>query len=154
MDALVGRQTREHGDLDVFVDADAVPALLDWLAGRGYTVQEDWPPIRVELASETGRVDVHPMRIDATGDGVQRGFGDEVFRHAASDRTMGTIGGVPVVVAGRGRLVELRSGYVPRPVDLHDLQLLDALDARPSATAREAPHDLGAVITPRASPPR
>ena len=28
VDALVGRQTREHGDLDVFVDADAVPDLI------------------------------------------------------------------------------------------------------------------------------
>ncbi|WP_218961930.1 nucleotidyltransferase domain-containing protein [Actinomyces ruminis] len=28
VDALVGRQTRAHGDLDVFVDATAMPDLL------------------------------------------------------------------------------------------------------------------------------
>ncbi|MDU0347389.1 hypothetical protein RWX45_00885 [Actinomyces sp. MRS3W] len=28
VDALVGKQTREHGDLDVFVDATAIPDLL------------------------------------------------------------------------------------------------------------------------------
>ena len=100
---------------------------MAWLGERGYRITEDWSPTRVELAGERGRVDVHPMAIDAHGDGVQRGFGDEVFIHAAEDRTVGTIGGREVVVACAERLRQLRSGYEPRPVDLLDLAVLDRL---------------------------
>jgi len=127
VDALVTRETREHRDLDVFLDSTFVPPLLEWLHGRGYHLAEDWRPVRVELAGERGRVDVHPMEIQDNGDGLQRGFGEQVFLHAARDRTMGVIGGREVVVACTARLRELRTGYEPRPVDLHDLRTLDRL---------------------------
>lgn len=128
VDALVGRQTRPHRDLDVFVDEVAVPDLLAWLRHRGYQVVEDWLPVRIELASPCGRVDVHPMAIQANGDGVQQGLGGDVFVHAATDRMTGHIGGHPVSVACRKWLIELRQGYDPRPEDLHDLALLAALE--------------------------
>ncbi len=124
VDALAARETREHRDLEVFLDAATVPPLLAWLLSRGYLVVEDWRPIRVELAAERGRVDVHPMEIQANGDGIQRGFGQEVFVHRALDRTVGVIGGRDVVVACAARLRQLRDRYVPRPVDVHDLKIL------------------------------
>ena len=128
VDALVGRQTREHGDLDVFVDAGVVPDLIEWLASRGYEPVTDWLPIRIELASEHGRVDVHPMAIRPNGDGVQQGFEDAVFTHPAVARTRGSIDGVPVIVGTAERLRELRNGYDPRPEDEHDLELLSHLN--------------------------
>lgn len=132
VDALVGRQTRAHGDVDVFLDATALAPFLGWLTGRGYTVTEDWLPIRIELASSVGRVDAHPMEIGGNGDGLQRGFDDEVFHHRAAQRTVGHVAGQEVVVANAARLRELRQGYDPRPVDLHDLGQLDKLqEARP-----------------------
>lgn len=127
VDALVGSQSRTHGDLDLFVDAGQVDTLIEWLSGRGYEVVEDWRPIRVELRSGDRAVDIHPMTLDAAGDGVQRGFGDETFAHRARDRTEGMIRGRPVVVATPARLVELRSGYELRPEDHHDLELLRGL---------------------------
>lgn len=127
VDALVGRQTREHGDLDVFVDANVVPDLIEWLASRGYEPVTDWLPIRIELASEHGRVDVHPMAIRPNGDGVQQGFEDAVFTHPAVARTRGSIDGVPVIVGTAERLRELRNGYDPRPEDEHDLEVLSRL---------------------------
>ena len=127
VDALVGRQTREHGDLDVYVDADVVPDLIEWLASRGYEPVTDWLPIRIELASERGRVDVHPMVIQPNGDGVQQGFEDAVFTHPAVARTRGSIDGVPVIVGTAERLRELRNGYDPRPEDEHDLEVLSCL---------------------------
>lgn len=131
VDALAGNQTREHGDLDVFVDANFVPALLAWLEERGYSTVEDWLPIRIELASSAGRMDVHPMTINARGDGIQQGFGGETFLHAAAERTTGTIDGVPVVVATRARLRQLQEGYELRPQDHHDLKVLAQLKADP-----------------------
>ena len=127
VDALAARQTREHRDLDVFVDSNSVESLMAWLGDRGYHVTEDWLPSRVELAAEGGRIDLHPMEIRANGDGIQRGLGDQVFVHAAQDRTVGVIGGREVVVACAARLRQLRTGYEPRSVDVHDLGVLDRL---------------------------
>ena len=127
VDALAGRQTRDHRDLDLFVDAAVVDELVAWLAQRGYRVTEDWLPIRVELAGERGRVDVHPMELQPNGDGVQQGFGEQVFLHAAKDRVVGVIDGREVIVASAARQRDLRTGYEARPVDLHDLAVLDDL---------------------------
>ena len=64
VDALLGSQTRSHGDLDVFVDSTTVDALMEWLLGRGYSIVEDWRPIRVELrAGDRARVSVAPEQV-------------------------------------------------------------------------------------------
>lgn len=127
VDALAGRQTRPHDDVDVFVDARHVDALLRWLEGRGYRIGVDWRPIRVELVAGTGRVDVHPMTVQRNGDGVQEGFDGTRFLHRASERVTGTIGDMPVTVASAETLLRLRTGYTPRPKDLHDIALLEQL---------------------------
>lgn len=57
----------------------------------------------------------------------QKGLGGEVFHHRGDARTEGWINGHPVIVATAERLRELRQGYEPRDVDLHDLAILDAL---------------------------
>lgn len=127
VDGLVGRQTRRHRDLDLVVDEEDVPDFLDWLVDRGYRTVEDWLPVRIELASAAGRVDVHPMRIDATGDGIQQGLDHQVYVHAAGERTHGRVGGRTVVVANADRARALRAGYQIRDVDRHDLNQLDRL---------------------------
>lgn len=129
VDALVGRQTPPHRDLDVFVDQRVVAELQQWLRSRGYEVVADWLPVRIELASPVGRVDVHPLAIQTNGDGIQQGLDGQTFLHPAADRTTGHIGGREVVVASRTRLIELRQGYEPRPEDLHDLAQLAALES-------------------------
>lgn len=127
VDALYGSQTRSHGDLDIFVDATVVDDLIAWLKSAGYEIVEDWRPIRVELRRGDHAVDVHPMEIDANGDGVQRGFGDDTFVHRERERTVGEIGGRTLVVACAERLRELRTGYSLRAEDHHDLEILRAL---------------------------
>ena len=127
VDALVGRATRPHRDLDVIVEAGACDGLARWLRGRGYEVVVDWLPIRVELRRGRCGVDLHPMKVNGRGDGVQAGFGTQVFEHRAADRTRGSIGGRRVVVATAARLMELHQGYEPRPEDLHDIALLRRL---------------------------
>lgn len=127
VDALVGRATRPHRDLDVIVEAGACDGLARWLRGRGYEAVVDWLPIRVELRRGRCGVDLHPMKVDGRGDGVQAGFGTQVFEHRAADRTRGRIGGRRVVVATAARLMELHRGYEPRLEDLHDIALLRRL---------------------------
>jgi hypothetical protein len=62
VDALVGQQTRLHRDLDLALDARDEPVALRALERRGYRVETDWRPVRVELIAEgRGWVDVHPV---------------------------------------------------------------------------------------------
>ncbi|QGN35432.1 lincomycin resistance protein LmrB [Microlunatus sp. Gsoil 973] len=128
VDALVGRQTRAHRDLDLFVDAAGVPDLLSWLLSRGYVEDVNEMPSRVEMRRDELRVDVHPMTVDSANNGTQwNAAGEAIFLHPADRRTSGRIDGHVVCVATAARLRELRKGYPPRDEDQHDLQLLRRL---------------------------
>ena len=124
VDALVGRQTRPHRDLDLAVDAGDEGRVLEVLTGRGYRVETDWRPVRVELASSRGRVDVHPVVFDDRGDGVQAGLDGAVFHYPSAAFTTGSLRGVAVPCLSREQQVRFRQGYAPREVDRHDLALL------------------------------
>ena len=74
VDALVGRPSRDHRDLDLLIDAAAFDAAVDTLAGLGYVPETDWLPVRLEVAAAgRGWVDLHPVEVAADGHGVQRG---------------------------------------------------------------------------------
>ena len=63
VDALAGRQTREHRDLDLAIDAADEATTLSTLSRLGYVIETDWRPVRVELAAGDSRwVDVHPVQ--------------------------------------------------------------------------------------------
>ena len=49
VDVLVGKQTREHRDVDINFDARCTDVLLDALVFRGYEIVTDWRPVRIEL---------------------------------------------------------------------------------------------------------
>ena len=51
VDALAGRQTRAHRDLDLLVDAERLEDCLSILTARGYAVETDWLPVRVEVGA-------------------------------------------------------------------------------------------------------
>jgi len=125
VDALVGRQTRPHRDLDLALDAVRLDAGLTALASLGYAVETDWLPVRVELhRAGHGWVDVHPVIFDASGAGVQAGFEGEVFRYPSACFTRGWIGGAQVDCLSAERQRRFRQGYQLRAIDHHDLALL------------------------------
>ncbi|MFF5232862.1 nucleotidyltransferase domain-containing protein [Dactylosporangium sp. NPDC000521] len=126
IDALVGRQTREHRDLDLAVDAAREAEALRALEALGYTVETDWRPVRVEVAEPGGGyVDLHPVAFgedgDGSGDGRQEAFDGAWFDYPRADLTTGTIAGrtVPCVSARLQRV--FHQGYEPRDVDVMDL---------------------------------
>ena len=128
VDALVGRQTRPHRDLDVVADAAVERAALAALGALGYAVETDWRPVRVELgAPGLGWVDLHPMVLDAAGNGVQAGPAGASFVYPAECFVTGTIAGRPVGCLSVERQVLFHSGYEPREVDRADLALLQDL---------------------------
>ena len=130
VDALVGRTTRPHGDLDLAVDAAQLPELLELLQRAGFTVTVDWSPARIELRHADGRcVDVHPVEFAPDGSGVQRGHEGPDFGYAPDGFTTGTIAHVPVPCLSVRQQLACRQGYPPRAIDEHDVALLHSLAA-------------------------
>ncbi|BDZ47681.1 nucleotidyltransferase domain-containing protein [Naasia aerilata] len=133
VDALVGRQTRDHGDLDLAVDAAQLPDVLAALAGAGLLLEVDELPARAVVAAGDGRrVDLHPVAFAADGSGVQRGHGGTEFSYAADGFAEGVIEGVRVPCLSAAQQLRFREGYEPRPVDHHDVPLLRALLTPPA----------------------
>jgi lincosamide nucleotidyltransferase A/C/D/E len=127
VDALVGRQTRDHDDLDLVVAWSDVPRLVAELARDEYEVAKGELPLAIVLLDLDGRqVDVHPVEFDEAGDGIYRmedgrdwayparGFAGEglvLARHAVRCLT-------PEVQ------VLCHAGYELGETDHHDLRLL------------------------------
>lgn len=123
IDALVGRQTRAHQDLDLAVDAAQLDAILAHLARRGYRVTVDWLPVRAEMTSAEGlKVDLHPVVFDTEGNGRQQNFGGAWFDYPADQFTTGMIASTRVPCIGKALQIAFHEGYPPREIDLLDLE--------------------------------
>jgi lincosamide nucleotidyltransferase A/C/D/E len=126
--ALAGRQTREHRDLDLAVDARDLDRCLTALGRLGYEAETDWLPVRIELrAAGDCRVDVHPVRFGEDGHGRQADLGGGSFDYPPDAFASGQVAGrtVPCLSARQQR--RFRTGYDHRPQDVHDLAQLEAL---------------------------
>lgn len=85
VDAALGAQTRSHDDLDLIVHLHAAEELEETLARRGYRRVRGAPPTSFELTDRQGRqVDVHPIALDGSGDGVYRMESGEDWVYPAS----------------------------------------------------------------------
>jgi lincosamide nucleotidyltransferase A/C/D/E len=131
VDALVGRQTRGHRDVDLALDVRDVRGTLAVLHGLGYEIETDERPTRVELgAPGDRRVDLHPLTFDLGGDGIQRGPDGERWVYPPDCFITGTLAGRTVGCIGAAQQVLFHSGYELRDVDRHDLALLQAVLGR------------------------
>jgi lincosamide nucleotidyltransferase A/C/D/E len=129
--ALAGRQTREHRDLDLAVDAEDLERCWQVLGQLGYAAETDWLPVRMELRASGARwVDVHPVHFDEDGHGRQPDLDGGHFDYPPAAFTAGSIGGrlVPCLSAQQQR--RFRTGYEHRQQDIHDLAELDALPGK------------------------
>ena len=125
VDALLGRVTRDHSDLDLAIDAMAVDAAIAALRDLGVRVSVDQRPARVELTDGDRKVDLHPVVWSADGTGRQPGLAGETYEYpAGSTAAMGTIGGRLVRCLAPDLLLRFRDGYDPRPVDRQDVAAL------------------------------
>jgi lincosamide nucleotidyltransferase A/C/D/E len=119
IDALLGRATRRHRDLDLVVPSDAdAEAVIDALASIGYRRVEGetpgggWMPILLVTRNPRGRtVDILPVA--------------KVAESGAT--TTGRIGGRTVTCLSPAIQSLFHSGYDQRPVDQRDLAALRAL---------------------------
>ncbi|WP_319461716.1 nucleotidyltransferase domain-containing protein [Micromonospora sp. RTP1Z1] len=125
VDAVVGRQTRPHADLDLAIDADQQAELLALLGRLGFVTTVDWLPVRAELTAPDGRkVDLHPVTFRPDGSGVQSGLDGVSFGYAADGFATGLIEGRPVPCLSVAQQLRFREGYPPREIDHDDVALL------------------------------
>jgi lincosamide nucleotidyltransferase A/C/D/E len=137
VDALVGRQTRIHSDLDLAVDVTrmALDHLLQAFGRHGYVVEADWRPSRVALVAGARQVDLHPLVFDAQGTGWQANVeGQEPFRYPKDAFAKGLIDGRLVDCLSVAQQLRFHRGYVQREHDNQDIALLNALMGRTGTT--------------------
>lgn len=128
VDALLGEQTREHSDLDLWLAAAELEPLIAALARRGLDRVFPWPGDRpwnfVLHDGGSLRVDLHLYEPLPDGQVHYGSFLDGV-RFAASclDGT-GRIDGAPVRCEVAEWSLLCHVGYVPRVVDRYDVPRL------------------------------
>ena len=125
VDALLGRTTREHGDLDLAIDAESVDSAIGVLADLGLHDIVDELPARIVVTDGRRAVDLHPVVWAADGTGRQTGTGGEIFEYPpGSTEAVGAIDGRPVRCLTPQLLVRFHEGYEPRDVDRRDVAAL------------------------------
>jgi lincosamide nucleotidyltransferase A/C/D/E len=128
VDALVGRQTRDHSDLDVWVEAKHAEGLLAVLTEAGIDRIHPWPGGRpwnfVLHDGLTRRVDLHFY--ESVGSGLlQYGSVLAPFTFSGEDLAgRGEIAGTPVRCERPEFALRNRTGYEPRDSDRHDVAML------------------------------
>ncbi|MFB7339144.1 nucleotidyltransferase domain-containing protein [Streptomyces hydrogenans] len=131
VDVLVGRQTREHRDVDLAFDASHQTAAFQALVTLGYQAETDQLPARVEFAAPGRRwVDLHPVVFDAAGLGRQSDLDDGFFLYPQGAFTFGRLGGRTIPCLSVTQQLAFRSGYDLRDVDHHDIALLRKIEDR------------------------
>ncbi|HEX4212568.1 MAG TPA: amino acid transporter [Candidatus Dormibacteraeota bacterium] len=129
VDALAGRQTRPHDDVDVVVADEDRPRIERALAELGYAHDAGASPglpARYVLRDAAGRqVDLHLIRFDARGNGWQALDGGAWGAYPGDGLTgVGMVGGRRVRCATPQLQLSHHLGYMPEDDDRHDLHLL------------------------------
>ena len=136
VDALAGRQTRPHSDLDLAVDRTRLPDVRSILEGLGLHVDEAAEPglpARLVMVDGTRQVDLHPLKFGG-GDGWQQlsESGDDWGRYPAEGLAgEGSIGGRPVRCLTAELQLRFHEGYELSTKDEHDIEILRGILSRP-----------------------
>jgi lincosamide nucleotidyltransferase A/C/D/E len=125
IDALLRRETRAHGDVDLGIASETVEGAIDALAPLGYVLAVDERPARVVMTSDLGQVDLHPIVWQDAGAGVQTGLDGETFDYPpGSLDAEGEIGGRKVRCGTPELQVAFHRRYEPRDHDRRDMAAL------------------------------
>gem|GEM_PF-513353 len=122
VDALFGRQTRDHADLDIAVQRKDNANLRQLLENNGYKEEkrDDSSEFMYFMKSEAGQgVDIHAFEYDENGKniyGIQYPFG--------SLTGTGQISGQEVNCIDPKFMFQFKTGYEPKEKDLQDVRAL------------------------------
>ncbi|MEX2162384.1 MAG: hypothetical protein WD751_10790 [Anaerolineales bacterium] len=127
VDALLGKQTRPHEDIDIVIQQQDLPKLREHLAREDYTdrPRDDTSPWNFVLGDGAGRlIDVHAIVFDEEGNGLYGPVEQGVMYPAESLTGIGEIGGHTVRCISAAWLVKFHSGYTLCENDYRDVSAL------------------------------
>jgi lincosamide nucleotidyltransferase A/C/D/E len=138
VDALVGRQTRKHEDLDIAISLSEADIVIASLASLGYKIYDDEMPTRVDVRDDQDhRVDLHPLIFDQSGNGLQQLQDGRFGTYTAEGLTgSGTVNNRLVRCLSRDLQLRFHSGYELDDNDRQDIELLRR--SRPQPCPRKA----------------
>ena len=122
VDALLGRQTRPHGDLDIAIPHKNVPKLRQLLTETGFSdvLHDDTRDCNFVLGDGLGNlVDVHSYTFDEQGNNI---FGIAYLPEHLTGT--GTIDGYPVKCISAEWSVKFHTGYELDENDFLDVSVL------------------------------
>jgi len=122
VDALLGKQTRPHSDLDIAVQHKDVAQIRALLEARGYedVPRDDTWECNFVLGDAQGRqIDIHSYTFDAEGNNI---FG--VAYPFDSLTGTGSINGYSVKCIPPNWMVKFHTGYTLDEDDYHDVKAL------------------------------
>jgi lincosamide nucleotidyltransferase A/C/D/E len=128
VDALLGRQSRTHADVDLVLDRRDLPRALATLEDIGFCVDSGAVPglpARLVLSRKAEIVDFHPVVFDGRGNGWQA-LGDHAWGLYPAEGLRGTgqLKGNPVRCLTAELQVRHHLGYPPSDNDRRDLRAL------------------------------
>jgi lincosamide nucleotidyltransferase A/C/D/E len=122
VDALLGRQTRKHEDLDVAVmhkDVPKIRALLEEIGYREVPRDDTWE-CNFVLGDDKGHlVDIHSCTFDEAGNNI---FGVK-YPYESLNGT-GSINGIAFRCISPEWMIKFHIGYKLNKIDYHDIKLL------------------------------
>jgi lincosamide nucleotidyltransferase A/C/D/E len=139
IDALLGKHTRLHKDLDVIMLLDDIARLREILSSDGYELKELWSENRWVIDShgvETAtafvlqdpkglQLDVHSMRFDENGNGIPAWEAQEGFIFSPQDLGgEGMVAGKVVRCLSPDKQLICHTGYELPEYQLRDLESL------------------------------
>lgn len=125
VDALLGEQTRSHGDIDVAIQRKDVGTLVKYLEEAGFRriKRGDESEYNFVLGNNKAQfVDLHVIELDGAGNGVYGPKEAGVMYPAAALSGKGVIADTPVRCISPEWVVKFHSGYQLRAKDHHDVE--------------------------------
>jgi lincosamide nucleotidyltransferase A/C/D/E len=127
VDALLGEQTRPHGDLDIALEIRQLAALEELLNERGYEKkgEPEARPWNYVLRDKTGHeVDLHAFTFDEHGEGVLGPAENGAVYPAHALTGVGSIGERQVRCIAVEDVIRFHAGFEPRAHDFKDVYAL------------------------------
>jgi lincosamide nucleotidyltransferase A/C/D/E len=124
VDALLGKQTRFHKDLDIVIQKKDIPAFMRLLKAQEYKeIKLDIAqPHNIVLADDCSHeIDVHVIVLNENGDGMYGPVENGVVFPAASLTGKGKIGNLEVNCISPEYVVKFHSGYELKEKDCKDI---------------------------------